>query len=79
MASKDLLESDKKSYTPGPGYLAVKKDLRNKSKKLGQASNARRVDKDSQADQQRFTAVIRQSDAVGKQSDQVMRSSIELI
>jgi len=78
MTSQEILESDKKSHTPGPGYPSIKKDLRNKSNKIGQVSNARRFN-DGRVDQAKFTAAIRQSEAVGKQSDQVIRSSIELI
>ena len=78
MTSQEILESDKKSHTPGPGYPSIKKDLRNKSNKIGQVSNARRFN-DGRVDQAKFTAAIRQSEAVGKQSNQVIRSSIELI
>ena len=78
MTSQEILESDKKSHTPGPGYPSIKKDLRNKSNNIGQVSNARRFN-DGRVDQVKFTAAIRQSEAVGKQSDQVIRSSIELI
>jgi len=65
MTSQEILESDKKSHTPGPGYPSIKKDLRNKSNKIGQVSNARRFN-DGRVDQAKFTAAIRQSEAVGK-------------
>ena len=35
LAAREMLQSDQKSNTPGPGYASVKKELRNKSKKLG--------------------------------------------
>ena len=43
LADKELLQSEEKSksITPGPN-LSIKKDLRNKSKKIGQVQSSRR-------------------------------------
>ena len=83
----DCKDPDSKSTINAPNYASVKKELRNKQKKIGQISNARRFHINAPHQTKKEKVEIEQSlpqdhqSAVAtiKRSDQVLHSSIELI
>ena len=85
--AQDYREPDVKSTINASSYASVKKELRNKQKKIGQISNARRfhinAPHPSKKDRNEVSETMPQEHkrAVSniRRSDQVLHSSIELI